>query len=80
MESYQIKKFRQWVVAQPEFKHLLRISKEVGTEIFLVGGIVRDRLLARDTRDVDLTLSFESLRAARIFADLTGGSFVLLRR
>ena len=80
MESDQIKKFRQWVVAQAEFKHLLRISEEVGTEIFLVGGIVRDRLLARDTRDVDLTLSFESLKAARIFADRTGGSFVLLRR
>ena len=79
MESDQIKKLRQWVVAQPEFQHLLSISQEVEAEIFLIGGLVRDRLLEKDTQDVDMTLSRESLKAARIFADRTGGSFVLLR-
>ncbi len=34
----------------------------------------------RDTRDVDITLSKESLKAAGIFADRTGGTFVLLRK
>ncbi|MBI4767421.1 MAG: HD domain-containing protein [Deltaproteobacteria bacterium] len=79
MESDQIKKFRQWLVAQPEFRQLLTISREVEAEIFLIGGLVRDRLLEKDTQDVDITLSRESLRVARIFADRTGGSFVLLR-
>ena len=80
METEQIKKLRQWVVDQPELSLLLKISQEVGAEIFLVGGLVRDRLLTRDTRDVDITLSKESLKAAGIFADRTGGTFVLLRQ
>lgn len=79
MDSDQIKKLRQWVVAQPEFHHLLTISREVEAEIFLIGGLVRDRLLEMDNPDVDITLSRESLKTARIFADRTGGAFVLLR-
>jgi poly(A) polymerase len=79
MESDQIKKLRQWVVAQPEFQHLLKIAQEVEAEIFLIGGLVRDRLLEKDTQDVDITFSRASLKAAGIFADRTGGSFVLLR-
>jgi poly(A) polymerase len=79
MESEQIKKLRQWVVDQPELRLLFKIAQEVGEEIFLVGGLVRDRLLTRDTRDVDITLSRESLKAAEIFAARTGGTFVLLR-
>lgn len=79
MESDQIKKLRQWVVSQPEFQLLLTISQEVGADIFLIGGLVRDRLLEKDTQDVDITFSRESLKAAGIFADRTGGSFVLLR-
>ena len=80
METEPIKKLRQWVVDQPELRLLFKIAREVGAEIFLVGGLVRDRLLTRDTRDVDLALSKESLKAAGIFADRTGGTFVLLRQ
>ena len=80
METEQIKNLRQWVVDQPELSLLLGISQEVGAEIFLVGGLVRDRLLTRDTRDVDITLSKESLKAAGIFAERTGGTYVLLRK
>jgi poly(A) polymerase len=79
MESEQIKKLRQRVFEQPEFGILFKISREVDAEIFLVGGLVRDRLLERDTLDVDLTLSRESLKAAGRFADRTGGTLVLLR-
>ena len=67
------------MVDQSEFGLLLNISREVGADIFLVGGLVRDRLLMRETRDVDLTLSHGALKAAKIFADRTGGTFVLLR-
>jgi poly(A) polymerase len=79
IESEQIKKLRRWVVDQPEFRLLLKIAQEVGAEIFLVGGLVRDFLIGRDTRDADITLSRESLKAAKIFADRTGGTFILLR-
>jgi len=70
---------RRWVVEDPFFTLLLHLSQEMGSEIFLVGGLVRDRLLGRETQDVDLTLSAEALRTARLFADQTGGTFVLLR-
>ncbi len=79
MESEQIKKLQRWVVNQPEFSPLLKIIQEVGAESFLVGGLVRDGLLAKHTQDVDITLSRESLKVARIFAARTGGAFVLLR-
>jgi len=79
MESEQIKKLHQWVVDQPEFNLLLNIAQEIGADIFLVGGLIRDRLLNMETQDWDLTLSHQALKAAGIFADQTGGTFVLLR-
>ena len=79
MESEQIKNLRRYVTGDLLFKNLLKISQEVEAEIFLIGGLVRDRLLGKETKDVDLTLSQEGLKAARIFALQTSGTFVLLR-
>lgn len=79
MEPDQIKNLRCWVTRHPLLKTLLTISKESGTSIFLVGGLIRDRLLGRETQDVDLTLSREALKTARAFAERTAGTFVLLR-
>lgn len=79
MECDQIKNLRPWVVNHHPFNILLKISQEIGAEVFLIGGLVRDRLLGRETRDVDLTLSQKALKAARLFAEQTGGTFVLLR-
>lgn len=79
MESDQIKKLQQWVISQSEFSLLLTIGRELGVDIFLVGGLVRDRLLKMETKDVDLTLSGQALKAAKIFADRIKGTFVLLR-
>ncbi|MBA4394143.1 MAG: hypothetical protein C0407_11370 [Desulfobacca sp.] len=79
MGSDQIKNLRRWVVDHHQFNLLLNISKEIEMDIFLIGGLVRDRLLGRETQDVDLTLSQGALKAARLFADQTGGTFVLLR-
>jgi poly(A) polymerase len=80
MESEQIKKLRQQVVDQPEFDLLLRISQEVGAEIFLVGGLVRDGLLGKEIEDWDLAFSCQALEGAAIFADRTGGTLILLRK
>lgn len=80
MESEQIKNLRSHVVGHPFFKLLLQISQEAGAEVYLVGGLVRDRLLGRETLDWDLTLSQKALEIARIFAEQTGGTFVLLRQ
>jgi poly(A) polymerase len=80
MEPDQLKKLRKWVVDQTEFGLLFEIAPEVGAEFFLVGGLVRDWFLARDTQDVDLALSKNALQAAGHFARRTGGTFVLLRK
>ncbi len=79
MESDQIKNLRSQVVGHPLFQILLKVSYEEGVELYLVGGLVRDRLLGRETLDVDLTLNRGALRTARRFAEQTGGTFVLLR-
>ena len=80
MELEQIKNLRAYVVGHPFFKILLQIAQEAGAEVYLVGGLVRDQLLGRETQDWDLTLSQNALRIARLFAEQTGGTFVLLRQ
>jgi poly(A) polymerase len=54
----------------------LAAAREVlaGEEAWLVGGAVRDRLLGRDTDDVDLALPGDPKRHARAIANATGGS------
>jgi len=79
VELEQIKNLRRWVTGHPYFRVLDSISKDLGSEIFLTGGLVRDRLADRQTQDVDLTMAREALRIAQKFADQTGGSLVLLR-
>lgn len=79
MEPDPIKNLRSYVINHPLFKSILEISREDGAEIYLVGGLVRDRLLGRETLDVDLAVSREALKTARRFAEQTGGTFVLLR-
>jgi putative nucleotidyltransferase with HDIG domain len=45
-----------------------------GREAWLVGGAVRDRLLGRDTDDVDVALEGDPRAAARAIARATGGA------
>jgi tRNA nucleotidyltransferase/poly(A) polymerase len=54
----------------------LRAAREAlaGEEAWLVGGAVRDRLLGRDTDDVDLALPGDPKRHARRIAELAGGA------
>ena len=54
----------------------LRAAREVlaGEEAWLVGGAVRDRLLGRDTDDVDVALPGDPKRYARQLARTTGGA------
>ena len=45
---------------------------------WLVGGWVRDRLLGRETRDIDFVVPTGAIAIARQVADLLGGAFVVL--
>jgi poly(A) polymerase len=54
----------------------LEVARRVlaGEEAWLVGGAVRDRLLGRDTIDVDVALPGDPKRAARRIAKAAGGA------
>ena len=54
------------------------ILKEHNVKAYLVGGLVRDALLGRDTADIDIAVDADALKVAPQVADATGGTFVLL--
>lgn len=49
-----------------------------GRRVYVVGGTVRDALLGRSVRDVDLALDGDPSGVARLVADALGGHFVAL--
>ena len=65
---------------QPEelIARTLRVLEGRGVQAWLVGGWVRDRLLGRETHDIDFALPAEASIVARQVADVVGGAFVLL--
>ncbi len=57
---------------------LRNLCREVDQEIYVVGGAVRDAILGRRIRDVDLTLAEDGLRLGRMLADRLRRPFVPL--
>lgn len=57
---------------------LATLARGAGLEAYVVGGTVRDVLLGRATRDVDLAVRDDALAWAREVADRLGGHFVAL--
>jgi len=51
---------------------------EQGIKSYLIGGLVRDRLLGRDTADIDIAVSADALEVAPRVANAFGGKYVLL--
>jgi poly(A) polymerase len=78
MKDLQIKKLRSHIRTEPIFRILEQTGREAGEEAYLVGGLIRDWMLGRQSRDVDLTLPHKALDMARRFSERTGGTFVLL--
>ena len=62
------------------FQELLRQAAAAlgGQEAWLVGGAVRDLLLGRATKDIDLAVAGDALATARRVAERLGGTFVPL--
>ncbi len=50
-----------------------RVSREHAIPVYLVGGFVRDLLLGRENRDLDLVVEGDGLRFARLYAEALGG-------
>ncbi|MSQ33196.1 MAG: HD domain-containing protein [Dehalococcoidia bacterium] len=63
-----------------DFRQLLRqVTAALGEqEAWLVGGAVRDLLLGRATKDIDIAVAGDALATARGVADRLGGAFVPL--
>lgn len=62
-------------------KHYLSIITRLKLKkIYLVGGSVRDILLKRPLRDVDMALPSDSIDIARKFADKIDGSFFIMNK
>ncbi len=55
-----------------------RFLQEQHIESYLVGGIVRDMLLEKETEDIDIAVSGDALQIASDLATRIGGTFVLL--
>ena len=55
-----------------------RYLRERQIEAYLVGGFIRDTLLARSTGDIDIAVGGDVLQIAPAMAEALGGTFVLL--
>lgn len=61
-----------------EIKEVIKLAKETKTDVYLVGGYIRDVLLKKKTLDIDLAVSKSVETFAKKFAKAVGGkSFIL---
>ena len=69
------------VIKPDAFRLLTKISRflsEEGIPAYLVGGFVRDMLLARDTADIDIAVTADALSVAPQVAAILGGKYIPL--
>ena len=57
-----------------------RLADERGVSVYLVGGVVRDLLLQRESLDLDLTVEGDGIAFARLVADRYGAGLVVFER
>ena len=62
-----------------QFLHFAR-KRKISDASFIVGGAVRDLLLGKELKDVDIAVKGDALKIAEEFAAEAGGAFVLLDR
>lgn len=61
-----------------EIKKVIELAEDTNTEVFLVGGYIRDFLLKRKTLDIDLVVSKSAESFAKKLAEITDGKYFLL--
>jgi tRNA nucleotidyltransferase/poly(A) polymerase len=54
------------------------LKRGIADDTYIVGGAVRDMFLGLETKDIDLVVSGDALEISKKFAQVSGGSFVLL--
>lgn len=58
---------------RPRIEAVARVSRETRTPVYVVGGLVRDLLLERENRDLDLVVEGDGLAFAARLAEVVGG-------
>jgi tRNA nucleotidyltransferase (CCA-adding enzyme) len=61
-------------------RELGNLADEGGVSLYLVGGVVRDLLLKRETWDLDLTVEGDGIAFARLVADRYGAGLAVFER
>lgn len=54
------------------FEKIARIVSNLNTEAFVIGGFVRDRILGRESKDIDIVCKDDGIELARKFAEEHG--------
>ena len=62
----------------PMLRELKTFARDQGTQLYLVGGSVRDLFLGRETADLDFTLASDAIRFAKAFAERIGAIAIAL--
>lgn len=61
-------------IQQPIFKLVSDAAKELGVEAYVIGGYVRDGILGRETKDIDVVSTGKGIELAQAVASRLGGS------
>jgi poly(A) polymerase len=65
-------------IEQPIFKTIAGLAGEMGLEAFIVGGYVRDLILDRPSKDLDIVVSTDGIGFATTLSERLGGTNVNL--
>lgn len=61
-------------ISQPIFKLVSEAAKELGVEAYVIGGYVRDCIIDRDTKDIDIVSTGKGIELAQAVASRLGGA------
>jgi tRNA nucleotidyltransferase/poly(A) polymerase len=61
-------------ISHPIFKLVSEAAKGLGVEAYVIGGYVRDCVIGRDTKDIDIVSTGKGIELAQAVADRLGGS------
>lgn len=69
---------QSWFEQSSALEHLRSFFREKGIPAYLVGGYLRDRLLGRESHDLDVAIAQEAIPLAKELAGILGGAFFAL--
>lgn len=61
-------------ISQPIFKLVSEAAKELGVEAYVIGGYVRDCIIDRETKDIDIVSTGKGIELAQAVASRLGGA------